>query len=113
MGLKGGRNIVVREHRFKWKFAHTKVRYVGNSPESGDIIVHSAEGKGRLRAKVVSVEAKAQQFDYEHMILRASLTPKGVAKAIEKAFDDGWDPTARGQHELEGPLDLGDYEVRT
>lgn len=110
MGLKGGRNITVGGHHFKWKFAHCKVWITGDSPVSGDIIVHCVDGPGRLRAKVATT-IEVDEYTSDHGGFRATLAPSGVAKTIQKALDDGWDPMTRVQHELDGPLDLGDYAV--
>jgi len=110
MALKGARTIVVRDQTFKWKFAHTTARYVGDSPFNGDIVVQGDSMHGRLRASVVShrICPESDEGDYQH---RASLTPKDVCRVIEKALDDGWQPAERGQHELLGPLKLADYSV--
>lgn len=119
MALKGGRRIVVRDIPFKWVLAHGSMG-VGHrrsmesweAPRFVDIIV---QGKGRLRAKIESDvwddDKHAEEYRYGGKLHLASVTPKDVRLVIEKGLDDGWDPTARGQHELAAPLKLAQYSV--
>jgi|APSaa5957512535_1039671.scaffolds.fasta_scaffold214405_2 hypothetical protein len=114
MALKGARTIVVREQTFKWKALHPSMRYFETSPRNMDIIVHAAEGHGKLRAAVCSdVWDEKFEADYEAGLEshKASVTPADTRLIIEKALDDGWEPAERGQHELAGPLKLTDYSV--
>jgi len=111
MGLKGGRNIVVRDIAFKWKFCHPTIRIMGDSPVAGDIIVHCKDDLGKMRAKLQS-DVEIDEYTAEHGGHRASVTPKDVRLVIETALDAGWDHTIRKQHEVAGPLKLSDYSVR-
>ena len=120
MALKGGRGIVVRDISFQWKAAHAPQRVPGISPRTMDIIVHTVEGHGKLRARIASdlwgiglddVDAEYQyRRGFAHH--KAAVTPVDVRLIIEKALDDGWEPIAHGQWELAGPLKLADYSVR-
>jgi len=116
MGLKGGRSIVVRDFRFKWKACHPSVCLGDSTARYMDIIVHADEGGGKLRAKIASdLWDEAKEHDYENCFEKhaASLTPADVRLVIEKAMDDGWDWMDKGpQHELVGPLNLNHYSVR-
>jgi len=115
MALKGGRSIVVRDRSFQWVATHPTVQYRGESPRYMDIIVHTVEGHGKLRAHIGSdLWDEKYTSDYLDGIMRhrASVTPNDVRLVIEKALDDGWEPVAHGQWELAGPLKLGDYSVR-
>ena len=116
MGLKSGRTIVVRDISFQWKPAHPSVQFHGDSPRYMDIIVHTVEGHGRLRARIESslwVEEYTDEYLDGMRTHRASVTPKDVRAVIEKALDDGWNPVPHGQWELAGPLKLQQYQVRT
>jgi hypothetical protein len=114
MALKGGRGIVVRDIGFQWVAAHPSVRYRGDSPQTMDIIVHTIEGHGKLRARIASDlwAEHAEEYADGMRSHRAAVTPVDVRALIEKALDDGWEPVAHGQWELTGPLKLTDYSVR-
>lgn len=111
MALKGARTIVVRGISYGWKFAHTSIRIYGDAPRLGDIIVQGKGLHGKLRATVHST-VRIDEFTEEHGGHRASVTPKAVRAVIEKGLADGWNPEAKGQHDLKGPLKLDGYEVR-
>lgn len=115
MGLKGGRSIVVRDTSFQWKAAHPSVRYIGSTPRYMDIIVHTVDGHGRLRAHIESSvwdQAKASDYEAGLESHKAMVGPGDVRLIIEKALDDGWEPVAHGQWELAGPLQLREFQVR-
>lgn len=110
MALKGARTIVVRGISYGWKFAHTSVRIYGDAPVLGDIIVQGKGLHGKLRALIRST-VRIDEYTEEHGGHRASVTPKDVRAVIEKGLADGWDPSAKGQHDLKGPLNLGMFQV--
>jgi len=121
MALKGGRNIVVRDLKFKWKACHPSMRVIGVSPQFMDIIVHAVEGQGKLRAKVASDLwgqglpdncDPAYQYESGYDKHKATVAPGDVRLIIEKAIDDGWDPEEGPQWELAAPLKLKHYSVR-
>lgn len=121
MALKGGRGIVVRDISFQWKPCHPSQRVRGVSPQYMDIIVHTVDGHGKLRAKIASHIWGAglpdncdPTYQYENGFAhhKASCAPGDVRLIIEKALDDGWEPVAHGQWELKGPLKLNHYSVR-
>jgi carbamoylphosphate synthase large subunit len=82
-----------------------------------DIIIHTKDSPGKLRASLASDRwdtSSGAEYDYDmgYITHKASITPKDVRAIIEKAVTDGWVPTAKGQHELRGPLALTDYSVQ-
>lgn len=110
MALKGARTIVVNGIPYGWKFAHASIRILGDAPVLGDIIVQGKGLRGRLRAEVHST-VEIDEYTQEHGGHKASVTPKDVRAVIEKGLADGWNPEARGQHDLKGPLKMAGYEV--
>jgi len=115
MAIKGGRKIVVRDIEFRWKFKGPDCRYGEESPVKGHIVVQGE--KGRLFANIESSvhepepggkHADGPRYGQYH---KASVTPSDIRKFIEKGLDDGWNPTAKGQTNLQGPLELNEYRV--
>ena len=121
MALKHARTIIVRDQKFQWVLTHGRMGTVQRNmtsfeaPLFAEIIVHAAALPGKMRAKIVSDiwdDAKhLEEFRWGGKLHKASVTPADVRLVIEKALDDGWDPTNRGQHELAGPLKLAEYSM--
>ena len=114
MGLKGGRNIVVGDISYRWKFkAHkdNQTRF-GNSAQFAHVAIHTADGPGKLIAQVKSkldipVDNDLQN-GAEH---KARFSPGDVRLLIETALDNGWDTTSKTQFSAPEGIDLTDYKT--
>jgi hypothetical protein len=114
MGLKGGRNIVVRDTSFRWKFKAHKdnlTRY-GNSAQFAHVAIHAADTPGKLIAQVESKLDIPGDNDIQcGATHKARFSPGDVKKLIEAALDNGWDTTSKTQFSAPEGIDLTDYKT--
>lgn len=116
MSLKGGRVIVVRGLRFRWKFKAHKdslTRY-GDSPQFAHVAIQEdVEQPGRA----LLVHLKSSRFidyathdgDTGHIRHLARFGPGDVRKLIEHALDTGWEPSSKDQTVLPAGIELTDH----
>jgi hypothetical protein len=117
MALRGSRPIVVNDIRFRWVFSGKKDRW-GNSPRVAHVAVQEDTPSGKPGRAMVAwltsrkwISHEAHDMDSGGLPHKAHVTPADVRRIIEKALQEGWNPSSRTHHEVSPGLALSGYET--
>lgn len=116
MALKGGRKIVVRDQEFRWTYSGKNDRWGGSCRTPHVAIQQATERPGAAMVAYLEsrryISNEAHDLDIGGIKHQATVAPQDIRSLIERALDDGWDPTSKTTYCSPPGIELGDYTTR-